>query len=60
MLYMEPFKGCCKQKTQEANISKWELFLSGEYWITVDTMHVAHASYSHAGHSNSQVPVTVN
>lgn len=23
-------------------------------------MHVAHASYSHAGHSNSQVPMTVN
>ena len=48
------------RETKEANISKWELLLSGEYWISVDMMHVTHASYSHAGHSNSQVPVTVN
>ena len=38
----------------QANISKLELLLSGEYLISVDTMHLAHASYSHAGHSNSQ------
>lgn len=33
---------------------KVRLWLSAECWISVDLVHVVHASYSHAGSSSSE------